>query len=248
MKMTLLGIVQNILSSMDSDEVNSIADTVESIQVAEVVRETYYELIANLDEPSLRTVAQLEALGDVDKPNYLRVPATIREIDWIKYDYQTDGSTDYEELTYLSPEEFLSFCSSRRGQEGIVEIEDFSGVRFHIGSTKNPKYWTSFDNNLLMFDSYDSSLDTTLQSSKTLVWAQKSPVFSMTDSFVPEMDANQFPQLLSEAKATCFMNSKQTANPREEGRARRQRIRRQNNLYRAGQQMSRLPNYGRTPR
>jgi hypothetical protein len=44
MKMTLLEIVQSTLSSMDSDAVNNINDTIESTQVAEVAKEVYYEL------------------------------------------------------------------------------------------------------------------------------------------------------------------------------------------------------------
>ena len=47
-KMTLLEMTQNILSAMDSDAVNSIGDTVESLQVADVIVETYYELFANV--------------------------------------------------------------------------------------------------------------------------------------------------------------------------------------------------------
>jgi hypothetical protein len=37
-KMTLLEMTQNILSAMNSDEVNSITDTVESLQVAEEIQ------------------------------------------------------------------------------------------------------------------------------------------------------------------------------------------------------------------
>jgi hypothetical protein len=39
-KMTLLEIVQDILSDMDSDEVNSINDSVESLQLAQMIKST----------------------------------------------------------------------------------------------------------------------------------------------------------------------------------------------------------------
>jgi hypothetical protein len=41
-KMTLLEIVQDVLNDMDSDEVNSISDTVEATQIANICRSVYY--------------------------------------------------------------------------------------------------------------------------------------------------------------------------------------------------------------
>ena len=45
MKFTLLEMVQEILSDMDSDEVDSIEDTVEAEQVATIVRSTYLAMM-----------------------------------------------------------------------------------------------------------------------------------------------------------------------------------------------------------
>ena len=41
-KKNLLEIVQNILSDMDSQEVNSISDSIEAMQVAQIVETTFY--------------------------------------------------------------------------------------------------------------------------------------------------------------------------------------------------------------
>jgi hypothetical protein len=41
MKMTLLEMVQNILSDMDSEEINSLSDSNEAEQIAKVVENTY---------------------------------------------------------------------------------------------------------------------------------------------------------------------------------------------------------------
>ena len=40
-KMSLLEMTQDILSDMDSDEVNSINDSVESLQVLGIIKNTY---------------------------------------------------------------------------------------------------------------------------------------------------------------------------------------------------------------
>lgn len=44
MRKTLLEMVQDILSEMDSDEVNSINDTVEAEQVATIIKNCYLAL------------------------------------------------------------------------------------------------------------------------------------------------------------------------------------------------------------
>ena len=44
-KLTVLEIVQNILSDLNSEEVNSISDTIEADQVAEIVKTTYLDLV-----------------------------------------------------------------------------------------------------------------------------------------------------------------------------------------------------------
>jgi hypothetical protein len=44
-KMTLLEMTQDILSDMDSDEVNSINDSVESLQVAQIIKTTYFNIV-----------------------------------------------------------------------------------------------------------------------------------------------------------------------------------------------------------
>lgn len=235
MKMTVLEMVQNILSAMESDEVNSIADTVESLQVAEVVRETYFDMIAGLNIPSNKSILQLQSVSDTAKPTYLVLPDSVRDIDWFKYDYQTDSTTTYTEVRYLTPNEFLQAVTSRQGQGSTEEIEDYSGIRFSVFNDRNPVYWTSFDNNYVVCDAYNSAQDTTLQQSKTLCFGQKIPTFTLSDSFVPELDADQFPRFLSEAKAVCFINFKGVANNKEEQRSRRGLVRTQGNLWRLNQ-------------
>ena len=73
-KMTLLEMVQNIASALETDEVNSISDTTESLQIAEVIRETFDELFTNTDVPEHMGLVALESVSDLDSPNYLRIP------------------------------------------------------------------------------------------------------------------------------------------------------------------------------
>lgn len=229
--MTVLDMTQNILSALEEDEVNSITDTVASTQVAEVLRETYYEILGNLKIPGQEGMFTLDGLSDTDRPNYLKVPSNVRNVDWISYDHETGGNTDYHKLTYLEPEDFFAMSNRRAAQDNITEVEDFSGVRLQILNNASPTYWTSFDDLYVVCDSFDSTLGSTLMESKTAAYGLFDPVFTLSDSFIPSLDVNHFPLLLAEAKSVCFINLKQTASSKEEQRSRRQRVRIQNNQW-----------------
>ena len=80
MKLTLLEIVQNILSDMDSDNVNSIDDTVESQQVALIVKDCFMNLTSNRNWHDQQTLFQLKSLADVTRPNYMAAPEGLKEL------------------------------------------------------------------------------------------------------------------------------------------------------------------------
>lgn len=247
-RMTLLEMVQNILSALESDEVNSISDTVEAEQVAQIVKETYEELYSNTDKPSLQALAQLDALSDVDRPNFLRIPEWVDSIKWIKYDWRTEGATDYRDVCYLEPEEFLKRVELQKNADGAIEVTDTSGVRLWILTNDNPRFWTSFDNEIAIFNGYDSTLDTTLQNSKSMAWVTKAAEFELRDDFIAPIESKQFPGLLAEAKSVAFINIKQVSSAKEEQRSKRQRVRAQNDLWRLDQRKPysrRNPDYGR---
>ena len=128
MKKTLLQLVQDILNDLDSDAVNSISDTAESEQVSNIVRTTYEKLIANRDWPHLRKLFQLEHVGDITKPNYLRAPEGLKEMTFFKYECQKDnGKLVQREIKFLYPDEFLRFISGRNeGDSWISVVTDLS--------------------------------------------------------------------------------------------------------------------------
>ena len=49
---TLLQLTQSILNDADGDEVNSISDTIEAEQAAQLLIDTYLEMVSELDLPS----------------------------------------------------------------------------------------------------------------------------------------------------------------------------------------------------
>lgn len=233
-KKTLLEMTQNILSAMDSDEVNSIGDTVESLQVAEVIRETYEYITVGIDVPGRSGIIKLDASGDVALPNYMTVPSNVERIEWIRY----DGNT----IEYKSPLAFMDYVAGRGVGDEVTTIENMA-----IYNDRDPLFYTSFDDDTVVFDSFDSTEGSTLMQSKTLCWGQRSLAFDMEDSFIPLLPLDMFPRLLAEAKAACFVNFKQVSNATEERRARNQKVVNMNSRFKAGtvKPIDRLPDYGR---
>ena len=225
MKMSLLEIVQDILSDLDADEVNSISDTVESTQVAQIVKTCYFEMLTNRNWPHTRKLTQLESLGDTLKPNYLRLPDSLKELVSIKYDVRklVGDKIQMTDLTYKEPDAFLRYVSNRdSSKSNVTTVTDFSGTKLLIVNDTAPTFWTSFDDVYIITDSYNSGLESTLQESKTQCLAYIYPSWTKQDDFIPDLPIDAFSALLEEAKSTAFITLKQMANQKAEQKASRQ--------------------------
>jgi len=249
-KMSLLEIVTDILNDMDSDEVNSINDTIESQQVAQIVKTSYFEIIANRNWPHLRKLIQLESAGELAKPNYLKLPTGTKELVFFKYDKFTDTNpkSRLEEIIYKEPDSFLRMVSGRNDDSDNVDtVIDFSGTKLLINNHLPPTYWTSFDDDYIVTDSYDSNVENTLQKDKTQCLAYIDPVWTHSDEFIPNLPSEAFPALLEEAKSTAFLVLKQMANQKAEQKASRQQRWLSRKAWAAKGGIE-YPNYGRKGR
>lgn len=246
-KYNLLEIVQDILSDMNSDEVNSISDTVEALQVARIVRSSYNALFADRLIPENQTLLQINGLGNTARPTYLDIPENTFSIIELQYNWKVTGDSDYRVVQYMDPREFLRRSTMRSGDSSSVVITDPSGVTFNVMTNSSPKFWTTFNDDTIICDSYDASSESTLQGSRTLCWAQKTQTFLLEDTFTPNIDDNLFPLLIADSKSRSFLTLLGRANQKEEAVARQQTTRSQAHMWKAGQKtgLSRMPNYGR---
>ena len=85
MKYSLLEMTQSILSSLSSDEVNSIGDTAESLQIVNIIEQVYYNMAARGNLPEHNGLVQLQGPDDVLKPVLMTVPENVTKIEWIEY-------------------------------------------------------------------------------------------------------------------------------------------------------------------
>jgi hypothetical protein len=344
--MTLLDMTQSILSSMGSDQVNSISDTVESTQVAEILRQTYYNMLGRYDLPEHNIFVQLVQTG-VTQPTLMFLPPGMSRVEWIKY-FDTNPSDSQQQdqfgsfshglnvdivsqqtpgWVYASTTSntigvgtktftiILNAANIQVGQQvfvytgnppagansmaGIVTsynsgtgalvlsinaingvgtfsnwtitnnpqsvfgpgykyvpllpIEDFFGMvdmfdpsENNVGSyplavpdnatgqinnftiyyknNHQPSFCTILSNNWVIFDSFDFSQDTFLQSSKTEAFAWSVPSWTMADTFIPNLDEQHFPLMLNDAKSLAFTEIKQMPHQKAEDEVARQLV------------------------
>lgn len=243
--MTLLDIVQDILSNMSSDNVNSINDTEEALQAARIVRTTYFELISGGDWPHLKEMFQLTGLGDTNKPSHMRLPTNVAKVTNIKYNKSETGTIDWSDVFYVDPEYFLEQQARLDSTSDTVEtVTDPSSILLLIGNDAMPKYYTSFDDDYIVMNSYLKTVDVTLQQSKTLCTGFREPVFTMVDTFIPDLPSKAFSLLLAECNSAASVALRNEANAKEEQRARRQRSWLGTERHRLSNKIG-YPNYGR---
>jgi hypothetical protein len=266
---------QSILSALSSDEVNSISDTTESLQVAEIIKQAFENISARAGILEQSQLFQLDPSLDPTKPVVMYKPDHINKIEWIKYydthiaasggsnfihdlnvDIVSQGGSSiavpsWKYVTILPIQQFLDYINNYTLTDTTVQSYVFqtTGGTFNLLYKNNvtPRFCTILENYYILFDSYDNTVDSTLQTSKTQCFGQGTVEWQMVDSFIPNLDENQFPLLLNEAKSLAFLELKQMSHPKAEQEAKRQwgTIQRTKSLADSPTSFQQLPDFGR---
>lgn len=254
MKYNLLGLTQLVLSSIDGDEVNSINDNVEAQQVAKIIEVVYNNIIARADVTSQYGLFSLTASGSTLLPTVMTMPPSVVNLTWVKYNKKllTDTDDNYTTITYLPPVDFTELVTSFKVSTGNVlnysmTVNSFP-IQLYATNNSGPSYYTSFDDSTLLFDSYDNTVDSTLQSAKTTCYGEIVNTFTQTDSYIPPLEDHQVQLLVNEAKSLAWAEMKQSENAHAAGEARKQWIHLQATKRTVPEHVpaiDRLPNYGR---
>lgn len=259
MKYTLLELNQAVLSSMDSDEINSINDTPESQQVTAILKTVCDDIISRSDLTSNKIPFNLVSSTDMTKPVLMTKPENIDRMEWLKYNSMltTDVIPNWISMRYLPIEDFINYVHQYNVDEDNVDSFDYVSdgfvFTFNYRTDQSPQYYTSFDDTNIIFDAIDTDVDNILQSSKTLAYGSKKTRWVEEDTFVPDLQPQQFALLLNEAKSLAWAELKQTTHPKAEVSARRnwrhlQRTRHttpMGNIDNNAGSFNQLPNFGR---
>lgn len=246
-KFSLLDIVQDVLNDIDSDEVNSIDDTVEAAQVAQIVKSTYFAMMSSRNWPHLRKSIQLIPTTDLAQPTHMFVKDDIKELAFINYDSKRVGETraKYVTMGWMEPDDFLRMTNAYNSDaDNVTAILDDSQLSIQIMNDRPPTRYTSFDDRTLVFNAYDSAVESNLESTHVQSMAYVMPKWLPADDFVPDLPDEAFMALIEESKSRASLKLRQTTDQKSEQESRRQqkwlsrKARRVNNgiLY---------PDYGR---
>lgn len=283
MKLSLLQLTQNILSALNSDQVNSIGDTPESLQVAECIKTSYLNMQGRYDLPEHNQLFQLNPSTYPPSPVLMTKPDGVNRIEWIKYynaqglstaensnfihdlnvdlnaveDTAVNTPVGYADIRILDPKDFIEMVNSFNTQEddvstftltttGLSSGEPMS-FNFNYKNQQIPQNCCIIQNFYIIFDAFDNTVDTTLQASKSLCYGWIMPKFQMQDNFIPNLDENQVPMLLNEAKSLAFFEIKQQPHQKAEQEVLRQlsSLQKFKALANMPTPFERLPYYGR---
>lgn len=248
--LTLLDVVQDILSDTNSDEVNSISDTVEAERVARIVLSTYRAMVSNRNWPSHKKTFSLTSSANSERPTHMTAPDDLKEMVSVEYNRTKatdDGRQRWGKVKWKDNESFLRYISSRNSTDTdrVKTVTDASGITLLILKDKAPEYYTSFDDRVMIFDSFDESVDTVLQSSKTRAIGYRIPTqFTMVDGFTFDLPEEAQSALIEESrvKAQLRINSMNDVDAREDSLAQQRWLSRKAWRMKGG---IRYPNFGR---
>lgn len=229
MQRTLLEMVQSILASTDGDEVTAITDTAESKQIADIIRQSFYEIASNEKLPEHFTLFELTETSS-STPVTMTKPTGIINIDWIKYDniLADETSPNLIEVEYVPFDVFSGRMLGLDSTDSTVEDYDVTvgseTFKMKCWNDKSPVLYTTYNDNTILFDAYDAEVETYLKKSKTMCWGLKEQTWTHSDSFVPPLDHRLSNLLFQEAKAQVFSELKQIESVKTEKKARQARL------------------------
>jgi hypothetical protein len=225
-KLTVIEMVQEIMGDLGLTPVNDIGGSDDAQRIATIIRSTYRYLSAARRFPEQEQIGTLIASADSNRPTHMVIPDDVQEVFWIQYDVSevTDTRQRFADITYKEPEDFLNLLQMRDDTLSTVQVvQDYSENRkLFIQNDKRPEYWTSFDDEHVVFDSFDSAtIDDTIQQSKIIAGVLKEPVFTISNTFIPDLSSKSFPLLLNEATKAASIKIVQAPDEEAERRGRR---------------------------
>lgn len=208
-KPTLLEMVQDILSDIDGDEVNDISDTIEATQVANVIRNTYRSIVEEFDLAAIEVAFQLEASTTSTRPTHMTIPSSIFDVKSIRYDVRTDvtASPRYVEIPYATKAEFLDRTSNNDSDDAEYQnvTDPDSGFVLSIRNNQAPSMWTSLDGgDTIIFDSFDNTVDSAMQSSKTQCLGSKRNDLTLASTSTIDLPETMQQLVYNEAREMCM--------------------------------------------
>ena len=251
MQKTLLKMVQDTLSLMDSDEVNSISDTIESEQIAVCYRTIYDQIVTEYGVPSKNKTIRIGATDDsTNGKTRLFLNHALMSIDTIQYDNRnaSGDAPNYQQMIPLHNKTFLDRCINLDTSASTILQQTWpnTDMKFGVYNNKHPKYVTLVEERILIFDSYYSDVDSSnLLESKSRVSGEVSDSLTIDDTTNVTLPGELLNLLESNATELAFDLYKQVTPAKIVNLARKARVRQQRTKFKFRDQRRTGEDYGR---
>jgi len=214
-RMTLLEMVRNIhLDLTEGEYIFTINQNMLSTHITEIIRTSYFDIIDSREWPHLLKSFQLTETS-ASTPTHMTLPTTKTNLHYVKYNTKTSGgaANQFTLIKYLPPQRFMNLVDARDSTLGTVtSITDSSGILINITNNAAPTYYTSFDEQTIIFDSYIVALESYLVTTKTQCYGMIYPTFTESDTFYFDLPPEMFNLLLHESKSKAFLTLKGVPN------------------------------------
>ena len=224
MSKTVLELVQSILEKTDDAEVNSISDAIQGLNAAGCIETVFNSIMSERDVPEHQELMKLSALNDSAFPTHFEYPSSVKHLFKVWYNVSDDGGNEYREITWAEPLDFIAMTDNQTSNVTNVYDKNGSTLLF-IRNDTMPTCYTSFDDKHIVFDSYDNTVDSTLQESKTRAIGIRYPSFVLSDTHVIDLDDGLTNFLLLESLALYQDLYKGGVTPKVNQLSNRSRIR-----------------------
>jgi hypothetical protein len=237
---------------MDSDEVNSIGDTVEAKQVVTVIESVYNNIVARTELPEHYEIFELVASGNPSAPNLMFMPNYVDTIEWVRYNSSIGNGSS--ELKFIPTTEFIirnsnlgsSYSGDLRLSKNTLTINGNSTDLYFLND-RDPTEYTEVQGLGIVLNSVNLGVEDTGEKTKTIAYGRRNFQFIQEDDFVPPLTSEHFNLLYQESKALAFAELKQTQHAIAEKNAKESRInmQRRKDADKATPFYRNLPYYGR---
>lgn len=162
---TVLDYVQRALIIIDGNEITSITDGVEANDVFQLLKNVYDELLDSFNWPHLKEFQQLSATAVA---HVMSLPDDCVGFNWVRYNKRPVG--------YIEPYAMQEILDSR--DTTLATVDDNGAL-----TDRDPQFWTTINDDDIVFDSYDTSL----QGSLSLIESIRKPTELATDTDRPDI-------------------------------------------------------------
>lgn len=220
MTMNLVDMAERVAQFCNASHIDSINDSDESLRIAQIIKETYETMVLSQEIQTALELFKLQSASNSSLKTTLYLPEDCLTLDIVKY---TSHQNKIYSPQYLEPMDFISrsldLDVTRSEVETVVDPE--SATTYNILNNKDPSYYTVMSGKYLVFDSYNKDFEDLLQGRHALVYGHTLPEFKLEDDFVPDLQEQQFPVLLSKAKTAADMELRNNFNQVEADRGKK---------------------------